>query len=253
MRVFVSICNYNAAYKMRQSIDSILLQQANDVLIGVVDNASKDDSRELLEGPLNEDVDCLLLNDVNVGKAIAMNTLVKTAIDKFNLQDDDLIFSLDSDIKLNALNFFTNMKEIWTILSKHVSCLVCTQSGNNLSKRQFEWTDSKKSFHYFVPKEGYGYGIAGGAVITSIANWKLINGYRENMGKDKKQAALYGGMDGWLLYDLFTSTHKPICVIKELEVFHFDEENKEYQKWKNQVHLEHQKFGFSKTTKGFFD
>jgi len=123
--------------------------------------------------------------------------------------------------------------------------MVCTQTGNSLFKRNFKWTDSEKGFQYFVPPEGYGHGIAGGAIIVPYKNWTAVNGYKEGIG-------IYGGNDGNLTLSLFNKTKKPISVIKDLVVFHFPEDSKEYQQWKDNQHQSIIKTGKS-DNKGFYD
>jgi len=245
MNIYLSICNYNARDKLKETLDSVYKAKPldNDTKVSIVDNNSQDGSVDVIKE--YSFLDLVLYRDTNVGKAIAINELVKQTNDIMKIKDDDLIFSLDSDITLVTDNFFKRVMEIWPVMEKHVSCLVCTQTGNSLCKRSFEWTDSNKGFHYFVPSEGYGFGIAGGAMITPYKYWKKIGGYREQLG-------IYGGNDGNALLDLYTKISKPITVIKDLEVFHFEEENKEYQKWKDDQHQSMLSIGRSFSA-GFFD
>lgn len=247
MLIYLVICNYNAGKHLGQCLNSVEQNIIPEVHISVVDNNSIDSSVELINSKLF--INQKILLDKNIGKAAAINTLIKNL--NTAMTDDDLIFSLDSDIKLISPDFFKNVLHIWSVVKGKVSCLVCNQVGNSLFKRKFQWTNSKKGFHYFAPSEGYGAGIAGGALIIPYSNWKKIGGYRMNRGKDGKPA-LYGGIDGGALLDLFRVTKLPICVIKELEVYHPPEENKGYQKWKDKVHEEHRTFGRMVSDEEFF-
>lgn len=248
MKIHVFICNYNAGNKLKQTLDSLnqclSYPTCQNVYISVVDNASKDNYLEILQ-PFNSAL--TILNKSNIGKAKALNNLIKQYSDSTqHIEDDDLIMSLDSDIYITQASFFDTLQSIWSILKEKVSCLVCFQTGNSLFKRKFEWTDSKKGFNYFCPSEGYGAGIAGGAIIIPYKYWKLVNGYDENKG-------IYGSNDGNLLYGLYNKTKKPICVIKELEVFHSHEENLDYQKWKDEAHKQQVIYGKCMSNGGFYD
>jgi glycosyltransferase involved in cell wall biosynthesis len=246
MKIHIFICNYNAATKLERTLLSIKDCKAitPNINVAIVDNASKDGSKAIID---KLPPDYILLNGTNTGKAVAMNGLIKEYSEGFcHIEDDDLIMSLDSDIYLTQPTFFNTLSTIWSILHDKVSCLVCFQIGNSLFKRQFEWTESKKGFNYFCPKELYGYGIAGGAIIIQYKYWKAVGGYSEGKG-------IYGGNDGTLLKMLSDYMHKPICVIKELEVYHAPEDNMTYQAWKDMVHQEHLKSGKSAIIKGFYD
>lgn len=243
--IYIVMCNYNKLEEMKKSISSIKEQFNDNVKLLIVDNTSVDGSIDWLKN--NKNIDKVILNKYNKGKAKAINNLIKETDKEIGIDNDDLIFNLDSDISIISDNFFEKVEDIWRIVSEKVSCLVCIQDGNNLFKRNFHFNHSSiGNFDYFIPSEGFGIGIAGGAMITSYKNWKSVSGYREDRG-------LYGFNDGGLLLDLYQKTQKPICVIKNLKVFHPFETNEEYKRWKEMA--QNQQINFNKCTeeKGFFD
>ncbi len=249
MTILLAICNYNASTHLQTVFDSIKENRKNlkedlKVKVSVVDNASKDGSQTILKRFQDEGlIDTLVLSEANVGKAIAIDRLVFEA-GKNGLKDDDLVFSLDSDISLIADDFFTKLDDIWTKVAGKVSCIVCQQLGNSLFKRKMNWRNSGKGFDYFA--DPYGEGIAGGAIIVPFRHWKMVNGYDTSRG-------LYGGNDGQMMLNLHRMLNMPVCVIRDLTVFHPYEENLNYIVWKKEAHkqqMSHQKCIFSK---GFYD
>lgn len=251
-RIFTVICNYNAGMHLQNCLESISKNAMPDVRVSIFDNASIDGNinaigKFQISGLMGITV---RINEVNVGKAVALNSLVSEL--ECHLHDDDLIFSLDSDISLVSEDFFQRAIDIWKIIGDKVSCMVCRQSGNSLFRREIFYQDSPiGNFGYFAPKEGYGAGIAGGAMFIPYRHWKTVGGYDITKGADGK-AALYGGHDGNLMLNLYRKTNLPVCVIRELEVFHPPEENMDYQKWKDSIHDEHRKFGRMVSTEEFF-
>ena len=250
MNIHVFSCSYNQHDKSKKCIDILKEQKKkskSNVFLHFIDNNSKDKSNELIVSSKLDDTYC---SDLNLGKAKALNYLVQKYDIDYGFSKDDLIFSLDSDIQLHSDNFFDGITRIWNKVKDQVSCIVCNQSGNSLTKRSFEWREGK-DIKYYIPCEGYGNGIAGGALITSIDNWKLIKGYRENLGLNGGPNK-YGGADGNIMLDLYTKTTKPIMICENLTVYHPEENNKKYQKWKNKQHKELLQHGHVLSNDEFF-
>ena len=258
-------CNYNANDRLQPAIESWaqsagFMQNANvgKVSLYITDNNSKDGSKDYLTN-LSKNPDprfdsCkIFLNDVNCGKAKAVNEMAKIALQDAN---STLLMLIDSDIRICQPEMLAIACEIGWVTKDKVSAMVCWQTGNSLFKRHFQWTKTVKEnlpeFNYFVPNEGFGSGIAGGAMFLWNQDWINVGGFRENMGKDKKPS-IYGSNDGCLLFDAFSRTNRPIMVIKELEVYHPPEVDLKYQAWKDSLHREHIQYGHSITEKGFFD
>lgn len=251
MMLHVFSCSYNQINHTKRSVESILsaieATRACPIEYNIIDNNSKDGSQEFLLKHSNKIN--INLNNKNMGKAVATNIAIKEAAKRLN--KDSVLFLVDSDIRLTDLNFFNEFLEIWSKIKTQVSAIVCNQDGNSLMKRDFVWRESK-DFSYFVPSEGYGSGIAGGAMFVPYEYWLKVKGYRENTGP-KCTPSIYGSNDGLLMLDLWTKTLKPITIIKDLEVYHPFEENKDYQKWKIMQHNALKENGHSVATKGFFD
>jgi len=242
MIINICICNYNAGNKLKDTLDSISKAKKNhNINVVVFDNASKDNSKDIIID--HKIINHSYISPKNVGKARAINYIVSKILT--NISDDDLIFSLDSDIYLIEEDFFDKTIKYWKLLKNHVSCLICWQEGVSLYRRQLKFQKYNK-LEYFVPSEGYGYGIAGGAMLIPYKNWKAVNGYRENCG-------LFGGDDGNLTLDLFRTIKKPICVVKNLRVFHPGDNNIEYRKWKDEALIQQIKNGKCLKNKGFFE
>ena len=246
--IFVAMCNYNAGNKLRDSLESIKAQtNLDNAKIWLIDNASKDDPQQILKDyPF---VNSIILQK-NIGKAAALNLLVSKIPD---ITRYDILINLDSDIVLTKPDFLDSVKRIWELAKTKVSCLVCFQTGNSLFARQFAWTASASGdFNYFCPKEGYGKGIAGAGLIMEYDSWSKVGGYVSDCAINGT-SPIYSTDDGFLMVKLWRIANLPICVVKELEIYHPPEENADYQNWKNKVHQEVIKHGKVLTTSGFFD
>ena len=246
--ILTAIVNYNAGEALAETLNSIYrnMEKADNVLVSVVDNDSIDMSKVLLLN--NKDLlEKIVFNPINVGKARAANELIRDLVFSpyIRIHDEDLIFSLDSDLRLESPDFFNTIKKVWKDIGTSVSCLVCAQVGNSLMKRDLKFNKTSSGYTYFIPEEGYGHNVAAGAVIVPYKYWQKVGGYSER--------GLYGGDDGPLLRNLFKVTKKPICVVKDLTVFHPYDTNLEYKQWKEKCFNQQRKFGKCVETRGFFD
>ena len=246
MKIHIVMCNYNAQLHLDNTIKSLIENINENVTLNIIDNNSQDRSIEIID-KYKDNFYKIIKSPQNIGKAKGLNNLVKLMNECNPLHEDDLILSLDSDISIVTENFFDKSFNIWKKLNNKSCCMVGFQQGNSLMKRKMSFLKSiDNSFEYFADPHGIGSGIAGGSIFIPYKYFKLINGYRENMGPNGN-AAIYGGNDGWLMYDLAVKTHLPVVVIKTLQVFHPFEEDQNYQKWKDQLHKEHLMYGHSIT------
>ena len=253
MRLFILSCNYNAGSNAQLAFYSLLSSIESspvETIYSIIDNKSSDyeitwlKSEEIKYPNVN-----FIFNDFNMSKAKALNKLFKLTDEKYKFADEDLIMSIDSDIKIETpdqINFFEKVLSAYNILQEHISCLVFNQSGHSLIKRQMNFIKYKDMFEYFVPCEGYGNGVAGGALLISVKNWKQISGYRENMG-------LYGGDDAYIMVDCFQQIRKPICVLNCPKVYHPFPTNDKYEEWKQKCFKQQLSLGKCVEEKGFFD
>lgn len=245
-KIYIISCNYNIKENILK--DNILNNQkiinnSRNILYSIIDNNS---TIEKTDFKAISNIIYISLNK-NIGKAKALNLLVNKLNDKYLISDNDLIFSLDSDIKITNPNFFSIVKNCYKLFEKDkISCLVCSQVGNSLFKREINYLEFNKEFSYFLPEEGFGYGIPGGGLLTTFKNWKLVGGYDERKG-------IYGSNDGTLFVNLNKITKLPICVIKELEIFHPFEDDTKYKEWKEKAHKQQLTYGRCIEEKGFYD
>lgn len=242
--IHIYSCNYNSGKHIEEQIQSLVKQKNKNFRYTIIDNDSRDSSYEYIkQNKIDLPSYSIIFNEKNIGKAKAINDVISN--DK-HIKDGDIVFSLDSDISLISDEYITLIYDIWNLYESKVSCLVGSQSCNSLFKRQIKYNISKNGYEYFVPQEGYGNGIAGGALITSYENWKLIGGYDTTKG-------IYGSVDGIGLLKLYTQTKKPICVINNLMVYHPDDDDIGYREWKDKVQHQQLTIGKCIEEKGFYD
>lgn len=244
--IHVFMCNYNAGDRVTHSTESLKpFIDSNQMKLHFIDNNSKDGSE------LNVVCDCERFEVLpsNIGKAAAINALVEAA----KLSDDDIMLLIDSDIKIENPNFAALLEDSWKTLSSMVSAIVCMQTGNSLHRREIDFISLQPRLNAsaFFPAEGYGYGIAGGAMSVRYKDFKSVGGFNMRTGANQTPS-IYGSNDGLLMLSLWNYSRKPICVIKELQVFHPPEPDKAYQQWKDSIHQEHARFGHAVTSKGFY-
>ena len=247
MKFLLTSCNYNAWPNVEASVVASLDAKAayessgsGTVDIVYKDNGSVDESREFLESCAHRGMDVII--GANIGKARAINDIVKSREGKY-----DVIVSLDSDMKFeDPRSFFFNLEKTFHKFGNKISCAVGWQTGNSMFRRKFEWIQTPSGISYFAPKEGYGYGIAGGCIAVSAEDWKTCEGYDESRG-------IYGSNDGIIMLKLFRRTNRPICVVRELVTYHPPEKDEAYKKWKDDRQKEQMNYGKCMSSVGFYD
>ena len=91
MKLSVVVPCYNEAATIERLLDAVRASPWPDKEIIVVDDCSRDGTRDLLQGPLRAKMDQLLMHEVNQGKGAALRTGIKAATgDIVIVQDADL-------------------------------------------------------------------------------------------------------------------------------------------------------------------
>ena len=205
--------------------------------IFIYDNNSDEDVKTILklfdkEIPRYCNIVC---GSQNIGKAKALNTFTP------DIDDGDVVVSLDSDLVIEPGSFFSLGRNI--IRRDVASVIVAEQSGDFCHKLTGDWL-SHQDFHY--KQESQGMGIAGGCLFINGKTWRAVGGYRMNRG-------IYGGNDGWLLFDAAKFTGKPVLIIKEITVCHPEEKDDEYRKWKKEAHEQQDVHGRCLFETGYYE
>lgn len=89
MKITVCMATYNGAKYIKLQMSSILKQLADDDQVIVVDDASKDNTVEIIKG-FNDSRICLFINELNIGPARTFDRALRNA-------QGDLIFLSDQD------------------------------------------------------------------------------------------------------------------------------------------------------------
>ena len=105
-RLCIIIVNYNTGLLLSRCLDSIRAQKESDCRVIVVDNASVDDSLELIRSGYPEVR--LIANDRNLGFAAANNQAIRET-------EADLLFFLNPDTELQP----GCLAEIWAFMAAH--------------------------------------------------------------------------------------------------------------------------------------
>jgi len=164
-----------------------------------------------------------LLNLPNPGKGVAVNTAVRLYADK-----TDFVLSLDSDMVPTSENWLkifvesfqeliANKIRVGAISSQQVGmCCHVPVSGEFRNYGKFSYTFANGN-----------QGIAGGCLLTPYAVWCELGGYR-------KSPNVYGGNDGYYMYDLYQSGY--IAAIAEnCVLFHPPSTDAKYADWKRRA------------------
>ena len=259
MRTFIICCNYNEERtgSLDGCLDSVRGAKLADTYFAVADNGSKDGSAELLKANYRSGtIDLLMLSPKNLGKPKMLNLLLAEILKRETIAPDDLIMSLDSDIKLGGNGeFFSHTQALCTAARGNFSAMSVQLSENNN-----HWVDFSKlvpvEFNgdkvYFWPHSD---GVAGPVIIAPYSTWSTIHGYRENCGKNGT-SAIYGADDCMLFRDAYAYTGgKPIMISSKLISLHPETRDEAYQAWKDETNRIMAKcFGNSELPeKGFYD
>jgi glycosyltransferase involved in cell wall biosynthesis len=242
MKSIILCCNYNEGRtgNLIRSLDTLKKNKLDNTIIGIIDNGSKDNSAQIInEFVKNGTVDCFIHNKKNLGKPKALNLLFKYIINVYELTRDDICIHIDSDIKIYD-NF---IKDCENCFNSFNDCyLYFSRGSSNEHEIIYDHTHAIDDSEYIDVDDNYlkvhrGPGIAGGLWGMKVSSFIDVNLYRENRGKNGK-SAIYGGDDGFLIYDLFCKNANKFAYVHKTKYhFHPGNTDEEYQKWKVQQSL----------------
>jgi glycosyltransferase involved in cell wall biosynthesis len=242
MKSIILCCNYNEGKtgNLERCLNALKRNKLNDTFIALIDNASKDNSLEIINKFVKDKtIDVFIANSKNLGKPKALNLLFKYSLLSGLFSYNDLCIHLDSDIKIYD-NFIQSAQDCF---SKFNDCYIFFSKGSSLEN---EYLNDKGHFikdnEYINVDENFqkifkGPGIQGCCWAMKIHSFLEVNLYRENRGKDGK-SAIYGGDDGFLIYDLFVKNQDKFAYVhKNKYHYHPPVLDEEYKKWKNTQNL----------------
>lgn len=144
----IVICNFNKRDYIVNCIRSILAQSISDFDIYVVDNASTDDSVEIIKKEFGTSVD-LIINKVNCGGSGGFNTGMRKALEK----NYKYIMCVDNDIVMDS----SNIEELYKFLEGNkdialVGSKICKMDepeiimalGSTVNYENYEYKDNYK-------------------------------------------------------------------------------------------------------------
>lgn len=259
-KVHFLICNYNGQHEnhaLEKSLDALGRLKLPNIYYHIYDNASSDGSVAVINKYVELGlIDTCLLSKQNRGKAFALNRLYEYSSVSYDIADDDIIISMDSDIILREYDFIDKLCQLFTMsnigylgfnLYEDYNCQ--TISPYTV---QSKYRETKMLFEHEYAVVDKVSGLAGG--ILAIRN-KLFQSikYNENLGKDKTPA-VYGGDDAVLTLKLFKSGQPGLYDLSS-KIVHYPH-NADYNKWKSDVMNNMMDHGFGNSSlpeKGFYD
>lgn len=272
MKTIIISCNYNEGKsgKLEKCLLNLAKNKLSNTIICVIDNASKDNSKDIIKKFVdNNTIDLAIVLDKNIGKAKALNTLFRTALNRFKIESDDLVLHLDSDVSMYS-NF---IEEGEYCFLNYNSCELFISLGstdpNNFKFDNYHQFDLNATYN--CQNSEYSYmplcpNICGYIWTMKVSSFINVNLYRENLGKNG-MSAIYGGDDGLLLYDLliyfYRRLQKQVYVYMNKNKFHWhtNSDDQAYIEWKQKQnkYIQQRIFNNDKTAndllsdKGFYD
>jgi glycosyltransferase involved in cell wall biosynthesis len=239
MKSIILCCNYNEERtgNLLRSLKALEKNKLSNTIIGIIDNGSKDNSSLLInEFVKNGTIDCFISSKQNLGKPKALNSLFKYMLGAYDIMKDDICIHVDSDIKIYD-NFIKESEKCFSLFN---DCyLFFSRGSSNEHEIIYDHGHIINDSEYINVDDNFlkvnkGPGIQGALWSMKVISFIDVNLYRENRGKNGK-SAIYGGDDGFLIYDLFCkNTNKYAYVHKTKYHFHPSNLDEEYQKWKVQ-------------------
>lgn len=264
MKSLIICCNYNEEKtgNLERTLKALQENKLENTLIGIIDNGSKDKSNLLInEYVQNKTIDGFISSSKNLGKPKAMNALFKYMLGAYKFYNDDICIHIDSDIMMYN-NF---IKESEHVFLTYKDCYLFFSLGSS-KLNEIEYDNG----HFFKPDElikvneiygkiQRGPGIQGALWSMPLNSFMKVKLYRENNGKNGT-SAIYGGDDGFLVYDLF-NLDKNKFAYTNLNLYHYHPPvlDLAYKEWKAEQNnyagaiTKTSEINEKLATKGFYD
>lgn len=247
MKTIIISCNYFAKSenRLKNCLESLKKNKLPNTIILMGDNNSTDGSIELIQEYVdNGTVDGFYKSPKNIGKSKILNTLYYIAKKNFNIEPNDILMNIDSDIELK------NSGDYLSIVEDYYSHIL-TDNRTVCGIYPYKSTESVTDINFYYPfderkipfKKEYGYTvktpndyhIAGGCFSTLCKYHEAIGGYIFKQGVNG--IPTYGGDDAFYMLYLNNIIRGEFKLCADLKMFHMDDQNKEYKKWKlNAIH-----------------
>lgn len=173
MNISMIVINYNAAHILRETIDSLLMQEGDDYEVIVADNMSADNSLDLLKS--YGDKINLIANKKNLGYGKANNEAVKHAKGKYLwLINPDAQLTEKHDVK-KAIEFLDNNSEIAI-----ASTRVINMAGDRVTFRPQGYYPGDKKLKTKLPDlPGELCWVYGASMLVRKDEFEKISGFDE--------------------------------------------------------------------------
>ena len=260
MKNILLICNYFEGHTgfLEKCLESFSkCKNNNDVIVGLIDNGSTDNSYEIAKKYIdNKFIDYYIFNQKNVGKAKAQNSLLKYIMANVAVDENTLIYLIDSDIEILDENLINKVDEIFSN-NKDISLMTCELTGEYEGYIYQDYNQSSLKINdldfYNVKQQN---GMPGALFIIPISIFLKVGMYNEDLGKNRT-SAIYGGDDAVLELKIFRSfpTMKNL-ICKSIKYFHNFHTDIKYQEWKRNQNKLMCTNGFGNNVlddKGFYD
>lgn len=192
---------------------------------------SKDDSVDVIRKFYDAGViDHVILSRKNYGKAFAMNRLYEYLCRAYDIDDNDIIVNMDSDIILNYPDFVKNVMSIrsdptigYIGYNFFTDNEMTTHDAEYQQRLIYSGTVKIGDIEYGVLDSEQG--LAGGVLAMKNFLFKQFK-YMENLGLNGKPA-FYGGDDAVLTLRLFRSGYTGLFD-KNSPIIHYIAEDSDY-------------------------
>ncbi|NLW46403.1 MAG: glycosyltransferase family 2 protein, partial [Firmicutes bacterium] len=156
-KLTVAIPTYNRANYLRYAIDSVLSQSYEDFELIILDNASEDDTKSVVEF-FKDDRIQYIRNNINIGMEKNFNKAIEESKGEYLivLSDDDV---MDSNLLMEEVNILDNNTDV-IVVSANCSIIdengfifqeKCMNMDNDVIFDRFDYIKQSLEGRYFLP------------------------------------------------------------------------------------------------------